>query len=202
VSTEPVPSRTDGPVLPWSAGLARHLDRRRFLRRGAEGVFAGVTAVAMGHISLGSFLRSLPKLTGLPTDCESCTGCDTYACCGPSPACGGSCCGDNCCSGGLGSHICKNSSGYCSPYNDWSGQNCWSHTTCSFGCCYVTVCCDCQSNCSVDSRCGTDYDINGVCICNSRGKFCSSGPDKGWSLWDPKAGRWVRVHGNPYAVAA
>jgi hypothetical protein len=189
-SSPPVVS--EQPLLRWSVGLSQQINRRRFLRRTADGMFAGLMAVALGEFSLGSSRgRSrwrLPRgIPGFTQDCEPTTGgCCPYICCGPSPCCNTSCCSQDCCAA-LGSAICKN----CSYKGDWDQQSCWQKNFQNGSCTYVITCCDCESRCSIPGYPNT-------CICTSKAKFCLG--DREWSRWDPLTGRWIPASQDPLAV--
>jgi hypothetical protein len=129
-----------------SARLAKAIDRRRFMRRGAGATFVGVAALASGR------LLKPGQALAYVSYCEP-TGPGDPKGCGPSPAC----------SIYSGACHCSNGRGGCYPngvgnchgnYNDWGGgTNCW---TCTYDeCqnqCYLkisTTCCDCAwSGCS------------------------------------------------------
>lgn len=164
-------------ALPWSVELSQRISRRRFLRRSADGIFAGVAGIMVGEVAISSLIKSPRRvLPNYPVDQTRSTGCGCFAGCGPSPCCGQACCSQDCCK--PFSSSCKNSSGSCGPnFAGHGSTNCWSHTTTSGNCVILTVCCDCNSRCST-----------GVCICNTRVKHC---PGEPWPRWDAAAGRFV-----------
>jgi hypothetical protein len=179
-----VPGQDSGKALPWSVSLSEKINRRRFMRRTADGMFLGVMGVALGQMKVGKFIKSIPNMPNIPSDCESPTGCGCPTCCGPDRCCASSCCSQDCCSGGQGHSQCNSSCGY---YGDWGGGSCWSHETSVGNCTLLTVCCDCHSSCG----------SNRLCICWSNAKFCPGQP--GWSLWDPATGTWLPPVENPFA---
>ena len=188
------PSASQRP-LPWSVELGQKINRRRFLRRAADGIFASVMVGAVGelsfrrparpHINCTDDCDTCGDRTGDCCECETANTCCPYGCCGPSPCCGTSCCTQNCCQA-LGSSLCA----HCSYHtNSWCGFSCWQKNFPVGNCTYVITCCDCNSQCRSD-----------ICICSSKAKFCTG--DTEWSRWDPTAGRWIPASQDLYPEVA
>jgi hypothetical protein len=157
-------------------GLARRIERRRFLRNTARTMFIATAAVAAGE-----GLQAMRAGNAFACDCNdsSCAqgrGCPSGGVyglhpCGPSP----------CCSSLSSSCQCATSGGGCKSGGNCHGagtniysSHCWSCTvTQACGnpgceCNYTTTCCDCN----VASSCGTPY---GRCISwylTKAGPFC------------------------------
>jgi len=123
--------------LPGSELFAKRIERSRFLRWAANGVFLRIAAGSAVGYRFFFMNPELARATG---------GCCSYACCGPSPCCGTGCCSKNCCSSTNPSE-CAN----CSyDYGDYPSSACW---TCFYSN-YSVVCCDCQaSGCGSYNRC-------------------------------------------------
>jgi hypothetical protein len=149
--------------LPGSLFLAKQIERRRFLRKGANLVFYGLAATAAGSVSLGTFLTKPAVAT------QNCCG---SACCGPSPCCNTSCCNKPCCTYSQSS-TCKNNGGTCQGFDTRHYPSaCWS---CVIGppTCTTTTCCDCLTN--NETGCQNTYASN-RCICYKVQNICLS-PD-------------------------
>jgi hypothetical protein len=134
--------------------LAGGIDRRRFLRRTANVLFAGVAVTSAGELFKPSTALAYTSSCTQPSSGSGCPyGCGPSKCCnasGRSSAC-------NC---GTGT-TCKSGTAHCKGRAaTWGGTSCW---TCTHYVCggstmfrYVTTCCDCKT-----SGCG---DSSGHCI--------------------------------------
>jgi hypothetical protein len=172
---------------PKAVAVSRWINRRRFLRQTADGLFAGVMLAAVGeHRSSRRALSHLIRIKlNLPSACDAKSAC-CYTCCGPSQCCNTSCCGDNCCLK-FGSAICQ----YCQYDTTWGGQSCWQNAHTSGNCTYVVTCCDCVSKTCIGEG------NHKRCICNSTSKLCTGGTE--WSRWDPLTQRWIPTSEDPLA---
>jgi hypothetical protein len=141
-------------------GLARRVDRRRFLRRGANRLFLGFAVVTAGG---GWSLLRAATAAAIIENCEPTTGVGCPTGCGPST--------EQCCSYSQRSSLCKCAQGTgcltqqqlanCRGYfNSWSGTSCW---TC-FGSWYTCGACSCRSYTSCCDCATVNCDDHGYCI--------------------------------------
>lgn len=139
----------DRPELPGSAMLAAQIERRRFLRRAAGGIFIGLTAAMAGEFHFVTHALANPKNPRHDCCGPGCPGL-AFTFCGPSPCCNTSGCSVPCCA--PGNLTC---SGPCTENTSaWPNTDgCWANQSGNF----IITCCDCNTG---SSKCG------GVCICS------------------------------------
>lgn len=134
--------------------LAKKLNRRSFIRNGADTVFGVSALMAAGKVFKG--VRSAIPNTNF--ECETSTGPGCPYGCGPSPCCNRS--GrSSACKCGTGTS-CKSGGNCHGKIGDWGGSSCW---TCQYVKClpsgnvqFTTTCCDCHT-----TGCG---DLDSICI--------------------------------------
>jgi hypothetical protein len=119
--------------LPGSIGLAKRIERRRFLRKAATGVFYGLVAASSGTAGLLTILAGPAAAAAGP--------CCPNICCGPSPCCDTACCNKNCCAGANNATCVQNAKCLGFDKRHWDDA-CWSCP----GPTTTTTCCDCRTN--------------------------------------------------------
>jgi len=137
--------------LTGSTFVAEQIERRRFLRRSASGVFLGIAAAMVANWEFAAHALADPT----KRIAERGPGCPN--CCGPSPCCSTSQCRKNCCSQNISSALsCPDSdNGKCRGANGY----CW---TCNNSATQASTCCDCNIN---DNNNCPDDDFSHTCIC-------------------------------------
>ncbi|SRR6266852_2339213 len=129
--------------------LARVIDRRKFLRRLAVGIFSLATGTV---IALDQ--------TGTARAAGYCPYSDISAYCGCTPE-NGRYCND------LNPSYCNgyHCAGGCTHDTNWHGTGCWCTKECTSGCYTVYyVCCDCHCN-GQGCTCGHGYQVTPVPKC-------------------------------------
>lgn len=151
------------------------INRRRFLRRVANTMFAAVTGVATG-VGWSAILSSVAQAahtqacSGNPNSLKGCPGAAAGYPCGPSRCCNYTTGHAGCNCGKPGAN-CKtnseNSNCYSNDFRDY-GDGCWTcNGPCNSGNRIITTCCDCRTSAA---RCN-DPDLGGGygrCVAHSK----------------------------------
>jgi hypothetical protein len=145
-----------GDRLPGSAQLAVHIERRRFLRRSATGVFLATAAAMIGDLKFASRVLADPNASPDVSTGPGCpAGCGPSRCCNISGICDKACCTPDTIAG----LKCPDSDGgNCT--DPGHSSCCWTYQPSPD---IVNTCCDCQTN--NNSGCPAGGGYNNLCIC-------------------------------------